>query len=890
MMNNRIRTRATRTDHIMSVNKDKVADVELQSSFRPTTFTNIRETVNQYEQFLAEREACNKHRLILTFAPYCSNVLFNALTEVIWHEGGSDADAPMGNKTATKCNDAIGNKQPTREQMIWNTEYSRELIGYLYHPGFDIFNNHIIRNTSFKVVNPEPQDKNKFNTIEDYQRRPDGSKVEITPRMSLDKTETRLKHLYDAPDILSFTDSINANLTEENGWFGFINVSSIDSRNSDKQIEKPDSLSISRVLNNKLRCEFIDMYPDRTLYSFSPKFNQYRNRLEYNWDICITYPADKDDQHPLVKNGLLIATVKKISGYNGHDILLFRTFTKHGLSQGDSIYLYYSAGDDKFERASVNVNVTSLGDLSKNNQEYYFYITDMTLIHDALGDGYWYDNSGNWLKNDTQINNAFNSMIFSFKRVYNGRESEYYFRKFRKLPNFKRNPALLTEDIARNKDKFNDFIQNDTNFANERYKLAFANTIYGDEVSQMTYSDDIDIENIVDNLGRPLTEVYITVIKTNRGFDKFYNGEPNNKDVEFSHCFGPVISGVNFEMGQTEFSAKKWIDKRRKLSDILTISSCDFDLEGYDNFTESLDKDDIKEGLTSDKDFFYGDLVEYNVSECRERKIADIQHRFNTYQRDFGKLGEEKTLSYQEIEGDDYDKGDFKIINTEISEALLRPEGYYYQPHYRIPLRSLGTLNQASHWTMKVKKAEPKSTSQGMMIRIQTRLEHHLAAGDIFYICDPYDESWTTFTVVYVENSTTFMFSPFIRDENGIIDEKFSNWVKLCDIFNANTEDKRYKLYRHNDEIPIYAEKVGRNNFLWRNVLRVGNSNVEGLPEYPFANGRFYIHRPIDFFLKRQDPHGYNGLYAKDLTPNDIAGKKLAESNYEYKDETMVTC
>lgn len=905
-MSDFLRTRTTKTDSISSVNKDKVMDVELKSTSRTMTVTNVRETIDQYKQFLSERAGCSKHRLILTLKPFCTNVLFNTLTEIVYKEG--DKDAKVVSDGATPQETPMGRSNPSRPQMVDNTEYSQEKYEYSYHPGFDIFNNHIIRNQSFKVINPLNGSgiKDDFNTISDLQRRPDGSQVMFTPRISLaDTLDTeKEKHLYDAADLLSYSDSINANLTEENGWFGFINVSSIDSRDNDRQKDNPVSLNISRVLNNKLRCEFIDMYPDRTLFSFSPKFNPYQKRLEYNWDICLTYPASSDNNHPLVKNGLKLASVEKISGYNGRDILLFRTYTKHGLKQGDSIYFYYSPDDDSYTRTQASVSVTSLGNLDKKEEEYYFWTTDLTLIHDSLGEDYWYDKDGNWFKSDSVINNGLKSMHYTLKRLYNGYESEYYFRLFQKVPNFRRSIAKLTENISRNSKKYESFIEKNARtkdkqkylpFANEYYRLAFANTIYDDDIAQITFNDDIDIEGLTDNLGRPLTEIYVTIIKTNKGHEKFYKDSDayDNGNVEYSHCFGPISSGINFGMNSSEYSTDEWKEKRRKHSDILTFAG----VNDSGNIEENYLENDITLFNQSSDKPFYGDLVEYSATECRETVLDIVEHRFNTMQREMGRLGNEELLVFDEIVSDDYDKNGFNVQSTETA-SLRRPEGYYYQPHYRIPLKSFDAINQASHWTMKVRKAQPKSTTEGMMVSVTTRLEHHLSAGDIFYIVDPYEndfEDWIPVTVVSVENSSTFLFSPFVKigentDGSPMYHEKLSNWIRLCDILNATEEDRRYKIYRRNDEIPDYAKKIGLNSFLWRNILSVGDSSAVGLPEYPYANGYFYIHRPIDLFLKRQDPFGYNGLYEKDLFPNDVAGKVLPTSNYEYQDESQVTC
>ena len=73
----------------------------------------------------------------------------------------------------------------------------------------------------------------------------------------------------------------------------------------------------------------------------------------------------------------------------------------------------------------------------------------------------------------------------------------------------------------------------------------------------------------------------------------------------------------------------------------------------------------------------------------------------------------------------------------------------------------------------------------------------------------------------------------------------------------------------------------------------MGNQDNFVLPEYPFANGYLYINQDINFYLKRQDPYDEVGLYYdgnSGFIPNDIYGNKLPQTNYEYKEESEVTC
>ena len=81
----------------------------------------------------------------------------------------------------------------------------------VYHCGLDIFNNHIIRNNSFKLINPLPkkiiqEEKNVFNTIEDLMRDASGNHIPLSKRTDIGDYDSNIqtlrnKHLYDIDDI-----------------------------------------------------------------------------------------------------------------------------------------------------------------------------------------------------------------------------------------------------------------------------------------------------------------------------------------------------------------------------------------------------------------------------------------------------------------------------------------------------------------------------------------------------------------------------------------------------------------------------------------------------------------------------------------------------------------
>ena len=88
--------------------------------------------------------------------------------------------------------------------------------------------------------------------------------------------------------------------------------------------------------------------------------------------------------------------------------------------------------------------------------------------------------------------------------------------------------------------------------------------------------------------------------------------------------------------------------------------------------------------ITMDGDFFYGDIVEFNPYEFEETTISKVYYRFNTAQRELNGL----TYKYYNLETDDYDaNAGFKVSTGETT--AYKPEGYYYQPHYKIQLHNL---------------------------------------------------------------------------------------------------------------------------------------------------------------------------------------------------------
>lgn len=1014
-MDSKYKIRLGDTDSINSINTNNIIGVDLQQTSKLLPYPSVVGDVDAYQVFENERKSCEKYRLIVTINPYCTNVLFNTLTEIIRNEGSNtnnekeenclEVITDEENSEAQHTDGCYGIEHPNRQQMIMNTEYSKDNIGFIYHPGYDFFTNHLLRNLTFKMVNRIEEDitdkkmekgildvieengvqilkdqssyetcREFFNTIMDFMRYSDGTVVKYCKRENINsEPNTKLnKHLYIYDDILSIDEAINSNLSEDNGWFGFVNNSTVSSKErtnntsliTNRKIWK--DLDISRVLNNHENCEFIDMYPDRSLFSFNPKVNSFKKRLEYNWNIILTYPYKNDYCHNIVTsedgktNGLKMMTVIKSLNNNNADLIMFRSYVKHGLKRGDTFSLYIKKKGEDFVKLSRNLKVTNVGNMSgKNdgNEDFYFYTTDMSLLTEIFN--YSIDStSGKWINTLGEIltTKAINEQIststseYRIRRVVGNIESDYYLRVFKKLPNLKNKKENLTDEIVKDKNLFENYLYGDKHnasvtkedgtkepymmdFNNEHYKLAFNRTIYNDSSSQITFTDTIDIEHLVDNLGRPLHEFYVTIIKNNKGYNKWYNVKYNKNthryekynflekdrtsdDVEYSHCFGNISSGFEFSNNYsdrfyTNKDGKEYIlYNKATLGDTALINELGcFNAKPYE--TEITNKGGIN------KDEFYGDIVDYNANECVENILQPINHRFNTVQRELPDNDMFHIFEYQEIKYDDYDhtdtgKGmttqkirinDFTKCGNVDLRVWQRPEGYFYQAHYPITLKEFGSLNQNAHSDLKVREAKPVQKN-GIFIEVTTTLNYGVVAGDIIYVCiddenNYRNDKWFEFTVAYIGGKNKFYMQPYNMSWQEMKNKIKSsvgvdyNWITLSKVLvapSANEDYTQLKLRRKNNNIPDYATRIDHNKFLWRDLYRPGELLDSNLTQYPFANNAFYINKEINFFLKRQDPYGYSGLYCSQAFPNDVAGNHKEEDNYVYKTEEDIVC
>jgi hypothetical protein len=338
-------------------------------------------------------------------------------------------------------------------------------------------------------------------------------------------------------------------------------------------------------INNARLCNYFDMEPKRERFSFIPDTtNPNPNTINpqvKNWELTITYPYTADTKHPMINGGITMVDKQSVT-VGGRIMTGLSVPVHHNLIDGDVVSITGTTNDGEYEVKRVGLDN---GDLKK----FYFCIDlDPTLI--AIGP---------------------NSRMV---KITNGIPCQYYFRKFKKIKT-KSDPVIQTDDY-------------------EVYNLGFSENIYSDPIEQFVFNEDVDVSDLTDNLGRPLSELYLTIIKTD-SLNIFTNVS--------SGIEAPFISEFNTANINTYL---KNIPVIQKIHNVTSAPSQTFKA--------------LELNINVGNSDFYGDVVEYNLTTVQEIVLSDVYYRFSTINRE--------TTGNSVIAGP-------------------RPEGYYYKAHNLIKIR-----------------------------------------------------------------------------------------------------------------------------------------------------------------------------------------------------------
>lgn len=913
-----------------SVNENEIIPIKLNRDISLFHDEVLSDTIDTIQVYNNEKDNSTKHRFIFTLYPVFTNVLFNKLTEIIFQEGSDNIKVLNEVSGITPTYNPISAESLTRKQCIRNTEYTDNRYELTYHCGIDIFNNHLLRakehisvqkrnNSSnnvmkkcalFNGITDDYKLIDSFNTIGDYNRNYYGNKdIEIIMPGNNQNyvfidgdTNRKSSPLYIYDTINSFVKSYE-NIERKNGWIGFKNPTTLDIPMRDNE-----DYYVNKLFNNKNSHEFIDMCPERDLFSFSPKRNFYRKRFEYNWDYFLTYPYKNEynDGYILDGKGNGLPLIKFVDNFyieynndNGIPLLLFRSGVRHNLKKGDfiNIKIYNKDGNN-----IIKCNVVNVGDLKNNFTDRYFSIR----------------------KSDIEDYIDKNNIPKRFSKIVNGFECEYYFRKFKKMNG-----------------KYDSSINN----------IAFAKTIYNDDVHQIVYTDNVDIKEYKDNRGRPLTEIYLTIIKKNQGYKLWYENEKyNSSEIEFSHVFGELTSGLDLP----SYVPKNMPVVRYQHN---INNGNEFVINDKINIKNSSSK--LEDDITCDNDEFYGDLVEFDVVLQNETILENIYYRFNTAQRETTN-SKYNTIYYDEIRLDiyDYGYGDKNRINeNKLNEgyANLCPEGYIYNPHYKIKIGEFDDIvKELSHNKMEIynvhdnvsvfleikkefsigehiwfKNYKNNNEEYEIIITQANRINNGLYQYNaIFVNNEKYPNELLNTYCIYISGTAPILIEKwYLKKGNNITFNTINNYSLLFNdivILTDNSNIYKYKVnsymkknnayecnielingnnssnldscvfFKYNMNIPEYSYVLPDNTgiVLWREIKKPSNLTfMDDLYKTPFTNGAFYHHTNINFYVRRQDPFQKYGMVVEGSENNtEIPSNEFDYSFDDFNIKNDITC
>lgn len=352
--------------------------------------------------------------------------------------------------------------------------------------------------------------------------------------------------------------------------------------------------------------------------------NDYTKRLEY-------YEEDGGTNGWIAGDGIPFY-IQNPYTETGQDLISFVCPVKHNLSEGE--YVEINIPGWLGYNGSKVFQVYSLGQSGFGSGEYIFNI-------------YNYGFTGVTFTNDTKG---------TFKRIidiYNSGEtkSQYYVRKHKIITNV---PDTIITKAGFEYNPFDNVRQYEYSSLTPDH-VARITQKEGNQSYLISFSKDIDIKPYVDNLNRPLSELFITII--NKGYFGWMN-KPLDTSIP---NFPAIREGFGFNLSKELNPYWAASNSARNKTNISTNSYSK--TVGVNTFNFYYNND-LKEG-----DIIDGDYCEFNEFEQKERVISNLYHKI-VFNDNLFKIG-------CILESDPFN----------FTCSPDNPPGYYYQPHNSITLR-----------------------------------------------------------------------------------------------------------------------------------------------------------------------------------------------------------
>ena len=978
-------------------NAEKSLNVDLSAKSRLIPYSTTAGMLGLNDLYIEERDACETYRMIFTVNPVCTNALYNAVTEPVYKEGSISAFCLVESSVTRDNSDifpegVLNQSADTNDEIcvvdqisaVRDTEFSHTRIGdFIYHCGYDIFNNHLLRTDDFVHVQMDETEaetnKTVFNTIFDFavdysgktitrilgdstgpygggwratsknetssldtggftgevgqepddendSEAPDETTTGIggTPSWAPNKGNTGKTNvrMYQLDTIKSMNTAFYDGLRLVDGWYGFYNSGYIEIPNGKlgKENEEKEDIFINHIINNKPSCGFIDLYPDRSLYSFIPKPNRFRKRLERNWDCTIVYPFENDyDTFNMLNdnkvNAVKIINAKVIYNNVGDQLIQFHSLLRHTLIAGSEVRLFYRGDEEDADMqiSLVPITVINVGNTEGDEENRYFTIKYSDVATFCIIDEE---------TNDILLRNGRGTggtpIHFFYKKVEGGYENRYYFRKFKELKNYQyiQSPEKPEDAVVVTKEptfinenspsvilfKGNYFKKVGVPLNYSQNKIAFASNIYGDRVAQVIFNDDICVSGLKDNIGRNLSKIYFMAEKTNRGHKEWYEeGNVSAETVEFSHCFGEVTSGLDLpaDNESTEYNVRKLYNVFRDECDGAYSGGLETILEEAPKGEYSGTPTPLESAITLNindenyRDVFFGDIIEFSKVNFMETEIEKVYHRFNTAQRECLTNTKYFDIHYDELVGDLFDVsavtegqttgysiGEFTVSSYTLNNidgvmfpGNITPEGYFYSPFYEVALKELDDEPQ----NVNVKRINFSPASASVTTGETTFYDPVLGFNEkktLYYIKlkSPIPYDLILFQPFCIYDVMTDMTYRGYLDKIEGLELTIATESEIEDSGINGSQDlekhrSRYIISYLEDNAPTYAEFIpSTQKLIWRETKKMSDLlNESPLYNMPFTNGRLYIHQNVNVFVRRQDSNNDFKLFRPSL-------------------------
>ena len=202
--------------------------------------------------------------------------------------------------------------------------------------------------------------------------------------------------------------------------------------------------------------------------------------------------------------------------------------------------------------------------------------------------------------------------------------------------------------------------------------------------------------------------------------------------------------------------------------------------------------------------------------------------------------------------------------NTYDFPGNIAPEGYFYSPFYKVTLKELDDETQSipvKRINFKVSDAsldwedmEVYEPEMGMIsvkriytIKIISPISYDFLMGQPFVIYD-----------VMNDNTYRGHLSKFSNNQDGTCNLLISTETKIDpQLLAGENGQSGYIISFMEANAPNYAEFVpASQKLIWRAPKKMSDLTDDSpIYDMPFTNGRLYIHRNLNVFVRRQDPN-----------------------------------